>query len=266
MRLIYFLNISLCLFFNAAVSGAAELEQTGWRRSLWLDIWRNQDAKQDNPLKQLQTYLDNSGKFTLAKAEALINQQTKEEKDIVNYSGTGSTISPLRWLVINGFKLNQILTQENRVNIAQLLITHGTNEESLQEAFFDCEAEVAPHHVEANTSIKKLLYSVKTEKEIEIDEVKLDKLRKFKRGLWSARKARKNRMAIQEGGIVLRQNYYPPRHFLTLANIENGPSLRFTSQAKEIYDQIKLNHFEIKKLLGEGLTLTEIKEMTDREF
>jgi len=254
MRLIYFLNISLCLFFNAAVSGAAELEQTGRRRSLWLDIWRNQDAKQDNPLKQLQTYLDNSGKFTLAKAEALINQQTKEEKDIVNYSGTGSTISPLRWLVINGFKLNQILTQEDRVNIAQLLIAHGANEESLQEAFLDCEAEAASHLIEANTSIKKLLHSVKTEKEIEIDEVKLDKLRRFKRGLWKATDSIKSSWFEGLGG-----NFYMHIPYGMLYN-SLSPHLR------EIFDQIKLSSFEIQKLLDEGLTLAEIKEMRDREL
>lgn len=252
MRLIYFLNISLCLFFNIAVSGDAELEKTGWEWSFWLSSWRNQDSKQDNPLKQLKTYLDNSGKFTLTKAEALINQQIKEGKNIVNSPGAGSTISPIQWLVINGFKLNQILTQEDRVNIAQLLIVHGVSEESLQEAFLDCEAEAAPHHIEANTSIKKFFHSVKAEKEIEIDEVKLDKLRRFKRGLWSARKAigGSKRRSSRLRGLMLKEEVN--RHHLT-------------PQAREVYEQIKLNDFEIKKLLGEGLTLTEIKEMADRE-
>ncbi|MGB8367134.1 MAG: hypothetical protein WCD44_02135 [Candidatus Babeliales bacterium] len=122
-----------------------------------------------------------SGKFTLAKAEELIDQEAKKGNDIVNFPDPGSECSPLQWLVIKGYQLNQIFIQEDQANIGQLLITHGASQKSIRKALLDCEAEAAPHRIEVNTSIRKLLHSVKTEKEVEVDEVKLERLKRFKK-------------------------------------------------------------------------------------
>ncbi len=193
MRSIYFLNISLCLLFNVAVFCSAELEKTDYARCLGRSNhkgrfdWDKEDAKQDNPLKQLKTYLNDKGNFTLAKAKELIGQKAKEGEDIVNSPGTSASRSnnnPLKWLCFEGVILKHFITKENRLKMAQFFLGNGANNASIKEALLDCESEPAPHRIEANLGIKEFLCSVKTEKGIEINEREIEEMRKFKIAKW----------------------------------------------------------------------------------
>lgn len=160
MRYINFLGVSFYLLLNIFTLYSSEME--------------DMIEDETNPLKQLKTYFDGSGSFTFDKAEELIEQTTKEGKDIVNSQGTSperSRNNPLKWLCINGCNLKP-LTKENRLEIAKFFAKNGANNESIEEASLFCLTDPNPYVSRANSTIKEFLDSVRNQRGIIIDEEK----------------------------------------------------------------------------------------------
>ena len=168
MRYINFLGVSFYLLLNIFTLYSSEME--------------DMIEDETNPLKQLKTYFDGSGSFTFDKAEELIEQTTKEGKDIVNSQGTSperSRNNPLKWLCINGCNLEP-LTKENRLEIAKFFVKNGANSKSIKEASLFCLTDINPRLSEANSNIKKLLDSIRNQRRIIIKnkKIKFEKLKK----------------------------------------------------------------------------------------
>jgi len=205
MRYINFLGISFCLLLNIFTLYSSEMENTiedeknPLRQQLCCeddpieddpiivmldgDYWSPDDARQDNPLKKMETYFDGSGNFTLDKAKELIEQKIKEEDDIVNSQGTSQERTwnkPLEWLCVNACCLEP-LTKENRLEIAKFFVENGANNESIEEASLSCLTDPNLYISRANSSIKEFLDSVKNQRRISIDKEEVQRMKKYEK-------------------------------------------------------------------------------------
>ncbi len=183
MRYINFLGTSFCLLLNVFTLYSSEMESIIFDKENLLRQKLFIDTKQDNPLKKLETYLDNSGSLTLDKAKKVIKQKIKEGEDIVNSQGTSperSRNNPLEWLCINGSSLEP-LTKENRLEIAKFFVENGANDESIKEASLSCWTDSNPYVSEANSTIKEFLDSIRDQRKIIIKNEEIECKMEYKK-------------------------------------------------------------------------------------
>jgi len=146
---INFLRILLCLLLHVSILYPSEVEDAAKNRQ--------------NPLMNVETYLDNSRNFTLDNAKKVI----QERKDTINFQAKGSC-RPLEWLCMNGYSLAP-LNEENRLQIATFFLENGASNESIEEAWVFCLLSNDRPLQCANSKIKEFLRHAKKERDITIE-------------------------------------------------------------------------------------------------